>query len=132
MPTSSRYSAKKLRIMKPAPASSTSVSASSPMMSAPVHRRARTPAVPEQPPSFSTSFTSVFDTCSAGARPKTTPVPRQIAARNAKTLPSIVNCIQYGLPTSCVTESNHRMPKIDTVKPSAPLITASSTLSTSN
>ena len=32
---------------------------------------------------------SVFETCSAGARPKTMPVARQTAAKNAKTLPSM-------------------------------------------
>ena len=44
MPRSRRYSVRKLRIMNPAPASSTSVSASSATISAPVQRRARTPA----------------------------------------------------------------------------------------
>ena len=80
--------------MKPAPASSVSVSASSPMTSAPDQRRTRIPADPERPPSLRISFTSVFETCSAGARPKITPVPRQTAARKANTLPSIVNWIQ--------------------------------------
>ena len=68
--------------MKPAPASSTSVSAISATMSALVQRRARGPPVPLRPPppSFITSLTSVFDTCSAGARPNSTPVARQIGA----------------------------------------------------
>lgn len=84
----------KFRIMNAAPASSTTVSASSPTISAPVQRLARTPAVPNRPPSFSTSFTSVFEMCKAGARPNSTPVPRQIAARYANTPRSIVNWIQ--------------------------------------
>ena len=67
--------------MKPAPASSTTVSASSATISELVQRRARMPAVPDRPPSFNTSLTSVFETWSAGASPKITPVPRQIAAR---------------------------------------------------
>ena len=71
-----RYSARKLRIMKPAPASSTSVSASSATISAlgPAPGAHAAGARCGRPPSFSTSLTSVFDTCSAGARPKTTPV----------------------------------------------------------
>ena len=73
-PTSSRYRLRKLRIMNPAPASSTSVSASSATMSAAVQRRARRPPDPERPPSFSTSLTLVFEMCSAGARPNTMPV----------------------------------------------------------
>ena len=96
--------------MKPAPASSTSVSASSTTISAPVQRRARMPPLLPRPPSFSTSLRSVFDTCSAGARPKTMPVPRQTAAKNAKTCASIVNWIQYGLPTSVVAASNSCTP----------------------
>ena len=80
--------------MNPAPANSTSVSASSPTMSAPVHLRTRTPAAPERPPSFNISFTSVFDTCSAGASPKMKPVARQTPNRKANTVPSIVNWIQ--------------------------------------
>ena len=103
--------------MKPAPASSVSVSASSPMMSAPDQRRTRMPAEPDRPPSFRISLTSVFETCSAGASPKMMPVPRQIAARNAITRPSIVNWIQYGLPTSCVAASNSRMPTNDSARP---------------
>ena len=45
--------------MKPAPESSTSVSASSTTMSALVQRRARRPE-PDRPPSFSTSLMSVL------------------------------------------------------------------------
>ena len=128
------YKARKLRIMKPAPASSTSVSASSITIRAPVQRRARLPPVPDRPPaSFSTSCTSVFETCSAGARPKTMPVPRQMAARNASTTPSIVNFIQYGLPTSAVSRaSKRRTPRIESPRPRTPLTIASRTLSTSS
>ena len=113
----------KLRIMKPAPASSTTVSVSSATINAPVQRRARTPAVPLRPPSLSTSLTSVFETCSAGARPKMMPVPRQTSAKKAKTLPSIVNWIQYGRPTSCVARSNRRMPIAAMPRPPRPLMT---------
>ena len=107
-------------IMHPAPANSTCVSASSATMSTPVHRRARSPPVPPRPPSFSTSFTSVFDTWSAGASPKSTPVARQIAAMKANTVPSIVNSIQYGLPTSWVAASNQRTPATASPKPATP------------
>ncbi len=130
-----RYSARKLRIMKPAPASSTSVSAISTTMSALVQRRARGPPVPPRPPppSFITSLRSVFDTCSAGARPNSTPVARQMAPRKTKTIGSIVNVIQYGLPMSVVTcASNHLMPRIASPSPSTPPIDESSTLSTSS
>ena len=82
MPRLVWYSVRKLRIMKPAPASSTSVSITSTTMSAPVQRRARIPPLPlRPPPSFSTSCTSVLVTCSAGARPNRRPVPTQMAAR---------------------------------------------------
>ncbi len=77
--------------MKPAPASSTTVSVSSATISAPVQRLARAPAEPLRPPSFSTSLTSVFEMCSAGASPKTMPVARQTRAKKPITVPSIVN-----------------------------------------
>jgi hypothetical protein len=81
--------------MKPAPARRTSVKAISTTMSALVQRRARRPPEPLRPPlSFSTSLMSVREMCSAGARPKMIPVARQTVAKNAKTLPSIVNLIQ--------------------------------------
>ena len=52
----------KLRIINPAPESSTSVSVSSATISAVVQRRARMPADPARPPSFITSITLVRDT----------------------------------------------------------------------
>jgi len=80
-PMFSEYSFRKLRIIRPAPTSSTMVSAISATTIAEVRRRARTvPALP-RPPSLSTSFMLVLDTWSAGARPKTMPVVRQIAAK---------------------------------------------------
>ena len=109
-PTSSLYRLRKLRIINPAPDSRTSVGASSTTISALVHRRARMPLLPDRPPFFSTSLRSVFDTCSAGARPKMMPVPRQTAAKKANTCASIVNVIQYGLPTLWVAASNSRTP----------------------
>ena len=60
------------------------------------------------------------------------PVPTQMAARNAKTMLSSVNVIQYGLPTSAVAMSNRRMPTSDRASPTTPLISDSSTLSTSS
>ena len=42
-----------------------------------VQRRARMPPEPDRPPSFRTSLTFVFETCSAGARPKRMPVRTQ-------------------------------------------------------
>ena len=118
--------------MNPAPASSTIVSAISVTMSARVHRRTRSPPVPPRAPSLSTAFTSVFETCSAGTRPKMIPVARQTAAMKAKTVSSIVNSIQYGLPTLCVAASNHRTPATARPKPAMPAMSASMTLSTSN
>src|SRR5437870_2290555 len=82
-----------------AAASSTIVSASSTTTRAAVQRRARRPPDPERPASFNTSLTLVFEMCSAGARPKTIPVRRHTTPKKAKTLPSISNAIQYGLPT---------------------------------
>ncbi len=56
-----------------------------------VQRRARMPPVPDRPPaSFNTSLMSVFEMCSAGARPKMIAVPRHTTEKNATTLPSIV------------------------------------------
>ena len=49
---------------------------------------------------------------------------------NANTVPSIVNSIQYGLPTSCVTASNQRTPATARPKPATPAMHASMTLST--
>ena len=89
-PRSRRYRTMKLRIMKPAPASKTSVSARSPTMRALAQRRARIPP-PERPPSFKTSLTSVFETCSAGASPKMTAVSTQTTARKTNTTGSNVN-----------------------------------------
>ena len=81
--------------MNAAPARSTSVSVTSAMIRALAQRRVRRPPVPDRPPdSFITSFTSVFDTCSAGAKPNSTPVATQIAAKNTITLGSMVNFIQ--------------------------------------
>ena len=131
-PTSLPYSLRKLRIISPAPASKTSVRVSSTTISAAVHRRARTPPDPIRPPSFSTSWTFVLETCSAGARPNSTPVARQTAAKKAKTVQSIEKTIQYGLPTSCVAASNHRIPKCASGRLRRPLRNASKTLSTSN
>src|SRR3954451_1163093 len=123
-PTSIRYSTRKLRIMNAAPASSTSVSVTSATISALVHRRARGPPVPERPPaSFNTSFTSVLETCSAGASPNNTPVATQMPARNPITIGSIVNFIQYGLASvgSLSIASIVRMPATPRANPITPL-----------
>ena len=101
-------------------------------MSTPVQRRARMPIDPERPPSLSTSPTLVFEMCSAGARPKTTPVARQTSAKNANTPPSILNSMKYGLPTSWVAASNRLIPTMDSANPKTPLMSASRTLSTSS
>ena len=60
------------------------------------------------------------------------PVPRHTSAKNANTLASIVNWIQYGRPTSCVARSNQRIPIAAMPSPARPLTTASSTLSSSS
>ena len=98
--------------MNPAPASRTSVSASSPTISTIVHQRARTPTAPVRPPSLRTSFTFVFETWSAGARPNSRPVARGDARQEGKDV-SIVKWIQDGLPTSCVAASNSLTPTTD-------------------
>ena len=96
--------------MNPAPASSTSVSATCTTRSPLVQRRALMPVDPERPPSFSTSLRLVLDTCNAGASPNTTPVTKQIVKRNSRTMGSIENTMKYGLPTFCVMESKIRTP----------------------
>ena len=77
----------KLRIINPAPASRTIVSASSVTTMMPLsHRTRRLPALP-RPPSFRTSFIVVFETCSAGARPKNDrgqPADRRDVARRRR------------------------------------------------
>ena len=75
-----------------------------------VQRRALMPVDPERPPSLSTSLRLVLETCSAGASPNTTPVTKQIAKKNSRTVGSIEKTMKYGLPTSCVMESKIRMP----------------------
>ena len=114
IPTSIRYIFRKLRVMKPAPASSTSVSASCATMRPDVQRRARMPPDPDRgrlPSAF--RATLVLDTCSAGARPKMIPVSRHTARKNAMVRQSISNTIQYGLPAFAVCASNQRIPKTD-------------------
>src|SRR5690349_1515482 len=61
------YDARKLRIMNPAPESSTSVRISSLTTKVAVQRPACDPPMPLRPLSFNTSLRSVFDTCSDGA-----------------------------------------------------------------
>ena len=74
-------SAMKLRAMRPAPTSSTSVRASSRTTSADEKPRiCREPVLP-RPPCLRIEPTDVRATCSAGARPKIRLVPTQIAAR---------------------------------------------------
>ena len=107
IPTSSWYRFTKLRIMKPAPASSTSVSVSWATMRAAVQRRARTPPEPDRPPSFMISFTFVFEMCSAGARPKRMPVAMQTIEKKPNTRASMLNVIQYGRPMFWDSPSNH-------------------------
>ena len=70
------------------------VSASSSTTIVPLSQRARRPPLDPRPPSLSTSFTLVFEICSAGAKPNRIPVNTQIAARNPKTVKSIENWIQ--------------------------------------
>ena len=60
------------------------------------------------------------------------PVTRHTAAKNATTVPSIENTIQYGLPMSAVLASNHRTPAYARPRPATPATNASSTLSTSS
>ena len=62
IPISRLYISKKLRIMKPAPARSTSVSASCATMRLLAQRRARIPVEPLRPPSLSVSLTLVRET----------------------------------------------------------------------
>ena len=81
IPRLNEYILRKLRIINPAPTRSTSVSASSATTIVETRRRARTAPELPRPPSFSTSFTLVLETCSAGASPKMMPVVRQIAAK---------------------------------------------------
>ena len=94
--------------------------------------RARTPAPPLRPVSFSVELTLVLEICSAGARPKMIPVSTQSPARNRKTRVSIVNRIQYGLPTSWVARSNIRTPMIESARPRTPPSNPRSTASTSS
>ena len=58
------------------------------------------------------------------------PVIRQTPAKKANTLVSIENTIQYGTPTSAVSDSNQRMRIMPRPRPTPPLMKASSRLST--
>ncbi len=91
MPTSIEASLTKLPIMNAAPDSNTSVRMSSPMMRTSAHRRARRPPLLPRDPSYKTSLTSVFEICSAGAKPKRTAVARHTPAMNTNTIGSMVN-----------------------------------------
>ena len=94
MPMSMRYIVKKLRSIRPAPASSTSVSAIWTTISPPAQRRARMPPDPVRPPSLSISCTLVVDVCSAGISPKIRPVARHTTRKNVNVRQSIENTIQ--------------------------------------
>ena len=60
------------------------------------------------------------------------PVITQTPVKNANTLASIENTIQYGTPTSAVSASNQRMRIMPRPRPTPPLMKASSRLSTIN
>ena len=68
------------------------------------------------------SFTFVFETCSAGARPKRIPVATQTIAKKPNTRASMSNVIQYGRPTFWDSPSNHRMPRYPRPSPAMPLM----------
>ena len=111
---SMRYIVRKLRIMKPAPASSTSVSAScdDDQRAGPAPR-----ADASRPGSaaFLQHFVDVGLRRRAAREPgrKRCRSPGTRARKNANVRQSIVNTIQYGLPTFCVSAANQRMPTID-------------------
>ena len=110
MPVFDAVSAMKLRIMKPGADQQHQRQRELERRPAPTQtpRICREPVLP-RPPSLSTSCRS---RCAPPAAPapdrRSMPVARQMAARKAKTTPSIVNCIQYGLPTSATAASNSR------------------------
>ncbi len=118
--------------MRPAPVSSASVSVSSATTRLEVSQRARAPPDCPRPPSFIRSFRFVFDTCIAGASPKTMPVARQIAAKYPNTARSRSKTIQYGFPTPATAASNSRTPTEVSPNPSRPPRQASMTLSMSS
>jgi hypothetical protein len=131
-PGSTSVSRWKLRISRPAPASSTNASATCDTTSE-LRRntRRRLPALP-RPPSFRLSTGSRREFCSAGTSPNSTPVSSVSAARNTVT--------RRSTPTSaCAGRKNGgssaRMPrniKRPSSSPSAPPISDSSRLSTSS
>ena len=111
MPRSRRTCVRKLRIMKPAPASSTTVSASSATISAPVQRRARTPADADAAAFLQHLVDVGLRDVERGRQAEDDAGAEADRARRSRTrVPSIVNWIQYGRPTSCVARSNRRMP----------------------
>ena len=132
MPMSMRYIVKKLRNIRPAPASSTSVSAICTTISPPDQRRARMPPDPVRPPSLSISCTLVADACSAGISPKIKPVARHTIRKNVNVRQSIENTIQYGMPTFCASRLNQRIHTIDSSSPTTPATNARRMLSMSS
>ena len=84
-----------------------------------------------RPVSFITAAAFVFDTNSAGARPKTRLVTTQRPTRIASTRPSTVNRIQYGTFRPKASAMNCT-PNLDNQSPSPPAAKASIRFSTIN
>ena len=96
-----RWILSRLRSSKPGPRpSSTRASVASTTSIAALRRRARTPWVPERPPSCSNPPAGVPTRCSNGARPNSSVVAAHRPMKKAMTGGSMVNAIQGGIPMS--------------------------------
>lgn len=129
---SARYSDMKLRVIRPAPASSTSVKASSTASRLATSRLGRDPSVADRPPSRRPSMTLLRARCTAGQRPEMAALTTQTITTNKNTRPSIVHRIQYGKSMLASVALNIRVASAASTTPSAPANVVSSTLSMSN
>ena len=131
-PGSTRASASAVRMRSADPTRRINASATSTITSVARARFCRRP-VPDRPlASFSDVVRSVFDVCSAGSSPKSTPVTIETAIVKATTRQSSETNVPAS-PTrgrlAVFTDSSARMPTTPSARPSAPPITDRSRLS---
>ena len=124
-------SRQKLRISSPAPISNATESATSATTKALRSRWRR--ALPPAPavPSFSVSIRLGFDVCSAGTRPKMSPVRSADTIANTRTRPSIVSSSSRGNASGALATTSFVV-RNAIPAPMTPAMTARSSASTSS
>ena len=129
---SARAIVRRLRAINPAPASSTSVRATSAVTSHAIHRRSRRPEVGPRVPLVDTSATLAREAWRAGPSPNAGTVDRPSRVRNAVTRPSTGNSIQKGAPSGAMLSESSRAASVASLRPSTPASPARTALSASN